>query len=139
VPAKASRLVDAGSHEETVQPGVEPIRVAERGQVAPSPDERVLHRVPGLFPIPVDEASGGIQAVDRGACQRGKGVMIAPLRPLHDVPLHIAPRGGAAGLAVLAEYGEAEASIVPISPPDRSARLPLPSPIPAHQPRSLPA
>jgi succinyl-CoA synthetase beta subunit len=138
VPAKASRLVDAGSHEETVQPGVEAIRVAERGQVAPSPDERVLHRVPGLFPIPENEASGGIQAVDRGACQRGKGVMIAPLRPLHDVPLHIAPRGGAAGLAVLAEYGEAGPVDRSTFSPQRSARLPLPSPSRPAQPRSPP-
>jgi hypothetical protein len=73
---------------------------------APGSDERVLHGVLGLLRIPKDEAGGSIQAIDRGACQRGKGVMIAPSSSLHEFSLHDAPRGGTTCLAVLIEYGE---------------------------------
>jgi hypothetical protein len=107
VSAQPSGFVDAGPDEQAVQPGVEAFRVAERGQITPGLDERVLDGVPGLFTIPEDESGGGIQAVNRGACQHGKGVMIASSRSLHEFPLHLAPRGGPADLAVLDEYGEA--------------------------------
>ena len=89
-----------------MEPCVEPLRIPKRGQTTPGPDQRVLHRVLGLFRIPQDEASGSIQAIDRGACQRGVGVMIAPSRPLHEFSLHVAPRGGTTDVAVLTEYGE---------------------------------
>ena len=102
-----SRLIDAGVDEQPVEPGVEAIRVAQRGQHAPGPDERVLDGVLGLIGIPEDEPGGGIQAGDRGGCQLGEGVMIAFPRPLHEVSLHVAPRRWHGRSTVLAEYGEA--------------------------------
>ena len=89
-----------------MQPGVEPIGIAERGQITPGSDERVLYGVLGLFGVPKDQASGSIEAIDRGACQRSKGVMIAPPCSLHEFSLHVAPRDGTARLAALTEYGE---------------------------------
>ena len=72
-----ARLIDAGTDEQPVEPGVEAIGVAQRGQITPGPDERVLDGVLGLFRVPEDEPGGGIQPGDRGACQLGEGVMIA--------------------------------------------------------------
>ena len=57
-----ARFIDAGADQEPVQPGVEAIEIAERGQITPGPDERVLHRVLGLVRIPEDEPSGAIEA-----------------------------------------------------------------------------
>ena len=78
-----------------MQPGIEAVRVPKRGQIAPGPDERVLHGVGGLVGVPEDEPGGGVEARDRGACQRGEGVMIAPPCSLHEVSLHVAPRHAA--------------------------------------------
>ena len=89
-----------------MQPGVEPIGIAQRGQITPGTDKSVLHGVIGLFGIPKNQASGSIEAIDRGACQRSKGVMIAPQCSLHEFSLHVAPRDGTARLAALTEYGE---------------------------------
>jgi succinyl-CoA synthetase beta subunit len=107
VTPQSAGLVDARANEESMQPGIEAIRVAERGQIAPGPDERVLHGVGGLFRIPEDQPGGGIQPGDRGACQLGEGVMIAVPRSLHEVSLHHAPRRVAGRSAALSEYGEA--------------------------------
>ena len=85
-------LVDAGTNEQAMQPGIEASRVPQRGQITPGPDQRVLDGVGGLLRIPKDEPGGGIQPGDRGACQLGEGVMIASPRSLHEVSLHLAPR-----------------------------------------------
>jgi hypothetical protein len=90
-----------------MQPGIESVGIAQRGQITPGPDERVLHRVLGLFDIPEHEPGGRIQTGDRGACQLGEGVMIALPRSLHEVSLHHAPRRWRDPLAALGEYGEA--------------------------------
>ncbi len=103
-----ARLIDAGADEQAVKPCVEGLRVAQRGQITPGPDEGVLHRVLGLFDVPEDQPGGGVQPGDRGACQRGKGVMVAPPCSLHEIPLHGSPSDRRSGRATrLVEYGEA--------------------------------
>ena len=87
-----ARLIDAGAVQQAVEPGVEAVGTAQRGQVTPGPDERLLDGVLGLVGVAQDEPGGGIQPEDRGACQRGEGVMIAPSRSLHEFLLHHAPR-----------------------------------------------
>ncbi len=89
---QSARLIDAGAHDEAVKPGVEAVGIAERGQITPGSDERVLDGVLGLFDIPQDQPGGTIQPGDRGACQLGEGVMIALPRSLHEFSLHDAPR-----------------------------------------------
>ena len=81
VAPEPARLIDAGTNEQAVEPGVEPVDAPEGGQVAPGPDERLLDGVLGLVGITEDQAGGGIEPEDRGSCQRGKGVMIAPPAP----------------------------------------------------------
>ena len=87
-----ARLIDAGAVQQAVEPGVEAIGTAQCGQVTPGSDERLLDGVLGLVGIAQDEPGGGVQPEDRGACQRGEGVMIAPSRSLHEFLLHHAPR-----------------------------------------------
>ena len=83
-------LIAAGVEEEPVQPGVEAIGIAQRGQVPPASDERLLDGVLRTVWVPQDEPSRGVQPTDRGACQQRKGVMIASPCSLHEVSLHVA-------------------------------------------------
>ena len=87
-----ARLIDAGAVEQPVEPGVEAIGVAQCGQVTPGADERLLDGVLGLVGIAQDEPGGGVQPEDRGAGERGEGVMIASSCSLHEFLLHHAPR-----------------------------------------------
>ena len=92
VPPEPARLIDTGTDEQPVEPGVETIGAAQCGQVTPGADERLLDGVLCLVGIAQDEPGGSVQPEDRGACQRGEGVMIAPSRSLHEFLLHHAPR-----------------------------------------------
>ena len=85
-------LVDAGVDDQATQPGVESVRVAQRGQITPGTDERVLDGVRRAIGIPEHEPGGRIEAGDRGACQLGEGVMIASPRSLHEVSRHHGPQ-----------------------------------------------
>ena len=115
-PSGASLLVPTGVQEEAVEPGLEALEVAQRGQVPPAPDERLLDGVLRLVGVTEDEACGGIQSTDRGACQHGEGVMIAPLRPHHEIPLHAHPSSfGAAEVVALEGYGACARGRVPDS------------------------
>src|SRR6202008_4120437 len=74
--------VEAGVDEQLVQPAVEREGVAQRRQIAPTANERVLDRVSREVVVPDDQTGGGVQPRDGRAGQRGEGVMIAPLRSL---------------------------------------------------------
>src|SRR4051794_3992698 len=87
-----ARLIDSGAVEQPVEPGVKAVGAAQCRQVFPGSDERLLDGVLRLVGIAQDEPGGGIQPEERGACQRREGVMIAPLRSLHEFLLHLAPR-----------------------------------------------
>ena len=106
-----ARLIDAGADQQTVEPRVEAIGLAQRGQVAPGPDERLMDGVLGLVWVTKDEPCGGVEPEDGGAGQHGEGVMIAPSRPFHEFQLHHALGGGAADVAALTEYGEATSRV----------------------------
>ena len=77
-----------------MQPGFESIGVAQSRQVPPGANEGLLDGVPCSLGLPEDESCGRVQAIDRGACEHGKGVMIAPPRPFHEVTLHVVHRLG---------------------------------------------
>ena len=93
VAPQPARLIDTGADQQAMQPGIEPFRVAQRGQITPGSDQCVLHGILGPFGVPEHEPGGRVQARDRGACQLGEGVMIASPRLLHEVSLHHAPQG----------------------------------------------
>ena len=107
VTAQTPRLIEARTDEQSVQPRVEAIGAAQRGQITPRADKGFLDGVLGRVGIAENQASGGIQAENRGACQHGEGVMIAPLRSLHEFPLHGVLGGDAAHVVAFRQYGEA--------------------------------
>jgi succinyl-CoA synthetase beta subunit len=104
---KAARLIDAGADEQAVEPCVEAIGAAQRWQIPPGSDERLLDGVLGLLGIAQDEPGGRIQPEDRGSCKLGEGVMIASSCSFHEFLLHVAPRRRRDRTAALTEYGEA--------------------------------
>src|SRR4051812_48771444 len=87
--AAPAYLVEAGVHEEATQPRVEPIGIAKSRQIPPGPNEAILDGVLRPIGIAEDQPRGGVQSTDRGARQDREGVMIAPLRPLHAIALHV--------------------------------------------------
>ncbi len=70
-----------------MQPGVEPIRVAETRQVAPGADECLLDRVARELPVPEDQAGGRVQPREVDVDERGEGVMLAPPRSFDESSL----------------------------------------------------
>ena len=70
-----------------MEPGVEPIRVAEARQVAPGPDQSLLDRVARELRVPKDEASCRVQPREGRVDELGEGVMIAPLRAFDELSL----------------------------------------------------
>ena len=86
-PSPAPGEVEAGVDGQAMEPGVEPVRVAETGQVAPGADERLLDRVARELRVPEDEAGGRVQPREGRVDERGEGVMIAPPRSLDEPSL----------------------------------------------------
>ena len=92
-PTAVAHGVDARSNDQPTKPGLEAIRIAERGQVPPGRDEALLDRVSRELGIPEDQASRRVQPRDGPAGEHGEGVMIAPLRLLDELSLvHDDPR-----------------------------------------------
>jgi cold shock protein len=91
-PAPAG-VVEAGVDGQSVEPGIEPIRVAQAREVMPGSEVGLLNRVPRELLVPEDEAGDSLQPRDGRAGQHGEGVMIAPPCPLDEFPLvHGHPR-----------------------------------------------
>ena len=54
--------VETGIDQEATEPGVEAIRIAQRGEVSPGSDEAFLDGIMGELGIPKDQASGSVEA-----------------------------------------------------------------------------
>jgi phage gp37-like protein len=63
--------------EQAMQPGVEPIRIAQSRQISPNADEGVLDRVTRELRVPQNEAGCRVQPHDGDIDELGEGVMIA--------------------------------------------------------------
>ena len=85
-PALTGRI-DAGVDGQSLEPGIEPVRIAQDRQVPPSPDESLLDRVLRKGTVAEDEAGHGFQPRNGRAGKHGEGVMIAPARTLDEFPL----------------------------------------------------
>lgn len=81
----------AGTHEQPMQPGIEPIRVADSPDVEPCGRERVLHGVARPIVVADDEPSGPVETRDRSGRERGERFVVAGLRLEDEVPLHATP------------------------------------------------
>ena len=111
-PPTPAGLVEAGVHEEPMQPGVEAVGITKPRQVAPRPHERVLDRVAREFAVPKDEACGTVETGRSRRCKQGEGVVIASPRPLDELPsLHGPSPNVPADVAGFEGYGVAGARI----------------------------
>ena len=77
--------------EESGQPGLEPIRIAEAGQLTPGDHQRVLDRVLGSFVVSQDPSRDPEQPVTAGASQDGERLPVTALGcddklRIHDPP-----------------------------------------------------
>lgn len=76
--------IQAGIDDESVQPGVEAVRVAKPGQVAPGADESLLDRVARELRVAEDQSSRRVQPREADIDERGEGVMFASPRSLDE-------------------------------------------------------
>lgn len=72
---------------QTVEPGFEPCRISQPGQVSPGADEGFLDRVPRELAVSKDQPGGRVQPCEGSAGDRSEGVMIAPLRSFDETTL----------------------------------------------------
>jgi hypothetical protein len=54
-----------GIDQEPVQPGIEPVRISQGGEVEPGIDQRVLDCVLGSAIVANDEPRDGVESTDR--------------------------------------------------------------------------
>src|SRR5690349_10908923 len=73
--------------EQPLQPGIEPVRIAETGQVAPGADHRLLDGVARELAIAEDQAGGRVQPREAPVDEVGEGVMLALPRSLDESSL----------------------------------------------------
>jgi hypothetical protein len=86
-PAAVSDRIDAGTEDQAVEPGLEPVRIAKRRKVTPGSDETLLNRVSRELVVPEDQSGCRVQPRDERAGKHGKGVMIASPRSLDELSL----------------------------------------------------
>ena len=85
-PSATAGLVEAGVHEQAVEPRIEPLGITQPGQVTPGSHQGVLDRIARELAVPEDEARGRVEPGGRRGREHGEGVVIASPRPLHELP-----------------------------------------------------
>ena len=91
-PAVSACLAMARVDEQSVEPGLEAVGIAEAVDVAPGGHERLLGRVLGRGLVTQDQPGDDEEPADRDARQLCERVVIAHHRPLHEIPVHRASR-----------------------------------------------
>ena len=86
-PSTVAPDVGAGADDEPVEPGVEPLDVAQRRQIAPGSHQRILCRILCEIGVAQDEASDGVESIDGTAGQDGEGLAVSASRPVDEVRL----------------------------------------------------
>jgi peptide-methionine (R)-S-oxide reductase len=85
--ARAARFRVAGMNDETMQPGVETLGLAQRRQVAPGAEQRLLRRVLGTVAVAQDPHGEGKAAVDVLRRQLGERGTITVRGPVDEIEL----------------------------------------------------
>src|SRR5436305_8587720 len=79
--------VEARVDDQSMEPGVEPIRVTKAGQVSPGSDGCLLDRVARELRVAEDQAGSRVQPREMDVEQGREGVMIASPRPFNETSL----------------------------------------------------
>jgi hypothetical protein len=90
-----AELHPAAVDEDTTQPGVELVEVAQSGQVLPGGHARVLGRIAGVGVVADDRPRGSEQPVDPRRDERLEGVAVAGSGALDQRRLAVGHHGGA--------------------------------------------
>ena len=83
----ARRVSDADIGDDTVDPRVEPIRIAEPTQVSPGDHQRVLEGILGSIDIAEDPVPEREEPVACGVDQIDESRLVATLRRLDEIPV----------------------------------------------------
>ncbi len=75
-----------------MDPGVEPVRIAEARQVTPGDHQRVLQGILGPVDIPEDPLGDREEPVATRPDQGHEGRLVARLRLLDEIAIHRLPR-----------------------------------------------
>lgn len=85
--SSASSDVETGADGQPMEPGVEPLGVAQTREVPPGGHHRLLDRVARELRVPEDESGRQLQPRDGPVDEQAEGVMIAPTGPFHETAL----------------------------------------------------
>jgi hypothetical protein len=101
----AHRLVHAGSNDEAMEPRVEPVRIAESGQVAPGDHQRFLDGILGPIDVAEDPLRDREEPVATRTEQVGVCLPVAASGRLDEIAIHglrpsLTPSGGVRGRRV---------------------------------------
>ena len=103
-----SALVGTGVDHQAIEPGVEPIRIAQRGKLLPRANERFLHRVLRQVRRPKDQASDRVQAIAGGGREDFECLVVSAARRLDEIAPHTLSITGTASwpaLLVMTDVG----------------------------------
>ena len=82
------RLPVARVDHQPIRPRVEPLRVAQAGQVVPGRDQRLLRGVVGSIAVAQDSVGDPVQPIEGLAGEGREGFHVAPLRAHDQITLH---------------------------------------------------
>ena len=88
-PAPVAPDVGARANEQPVQPGIEPLDVAQRRQVPPGSHQCFLGCILRKFGVAQDEASDPVQPIDGATSQDAEGLVVSASRPVDECRLHV--------------------------------------------------
>lgn len=86
--ALARRRRDADVGEQTMDPGVEPVRIAGARKVTPGDHQRILEGILGQIDVPEDPMRDRKETVAAMADQVDECRLVAPLRRFDEVAIH---------------------------------------------------
>src|SRR5262245_3856809 len=91
-------------HEEPVRPGLEALRIAESGQVAPNRQERLLWRILGERVVAPDPVRDGVEAGADANGEVRECLFVATLCPEHERGIHVPLSAGRRDLPASTGY-----------------------------------
>ena len=99
----ARRVLETHVHEESLEPGIKPVRIAERSQVTPGDHQRVLEGILGPVDVPENPVAEGEEVVRASPDQVDERLPIPSLCRLDELLIHrlalvLAPDRGAVQL-----------------------------------------
>ena len=81
-------LIRARVHHQAIEPGVEPVGIAQRGKLLPGPNQGFLHRILREGRVPKDETSNRVEAISSGGREDFEGLVVSATGSLDEISPH---------------------------------------------------